>query len=183
MDNIIITDAYDDLTETSYTKTIIPYKIDDNIIKWEVSVPEEWTSNNLILETPRNQCLKNDFSVCINGGLFRTNNNPIGVTISNGNILTSEISGELKNWYLGINKDTGRFECGKLKNVTLYFLKDKYDNVLTSFVPLIINGVIQNEETLKDCSNYNIKNPRQILCQQKDGTIIIIFLKIQCYIL
>ena len=174
MDNVIITDAYDDLTKTSYTKTIIPYKIDDNIIKWEVSVPKEWTSDNLILETPRNQCLENDFSVCINGGLFRPNNKPIGVTISNGNIITSEISGELKNWYLGINKDTGKFECGKLKNVTLNFLKDKYDNVLTSFVPLIINGVLQNEETLQDCSNYNIKNPRQILCQQKDGTVIII---------
>ena len=175
MDNIIITDVYDELTKTSYTKTIIPYKIDDNIIKWEVSVPTEWTSDNLILETPRNQCLKNDFSVCINGGLYRTNNNkPIGVTISNGNIITSEISGTLKNWYLGINKDTGRFECGRLKNVTLDFLKDKYDNVLTSFVPLIINGVIQNEETLQDCSNYNNKNPRQILCQQEDGTVIII---------
>ena len=31
MDNVIITDEYDELTETSYTKTIIPYKIDDNI--------------------------------------------------------------------------------------------------------------------------------------------------------
>ena len=174
MDNIIITDVYDDLTETSYTKTIIPNKNDDNIIKWEVSVPEEWTSDNLILETPRNQCLKNDFSVCINGGVIRANNKPIGVTISNGKIMTSEISGSLKNWYLGINKDTGRFECGKLKNVTLNFLKDKYDNVLTSFVPLIINGVIQDEETLKDCSNYDKKNPRQILCQQEDGTVIII---------
>ena len=174
MDNIIITDINDELTETSYTKTIIPYKIDDNIIKWEVSVPEEWTSDNLILETPRNQCLKNDFSVCINGGLVRANDKPIGVTISNGNIITSEISATLKNWYLGINKDTGRFECGKLKNVTLDFLKNKYDNVLTSFVPLIINGVIQDEETLKDCSNYNNKNPRQILCQQEDGTVIII---------
>ena len=77
MDNVIITDEYDELTETSYTKTIIPYKIDDNIIKWEVSVPEEWTSDNLILETPRNQSLKNDFSVCINGGLHRANNKPI----------------------------------------------------------------------------------------------------------
>ena len=174
MDNVIITDVYDELTETSYTKTIIPYKIDDNIIKWEVCIPEEWSSDNLILETPRNQCLKNDFSVCINGGLVRANDKPIGVTISNGNIITSEISGSLKNWYLGINKDTGRFECGKLKNVTLNFLKDKYDNVLTSFVPLIINGVIQDEETLKDCTNYNNKNPRQILCQQEDGTVIII---------
>ena len=174
MDNVIITDVYDELTETSYTKTIIPYKIDDNIIKWEVSVPEEWTSDNLILETPRNQCLKNDFSVCINGGLVRANEKPIGVTISNGNIITSEISNTLNNWYLGINKYTGRFECGKLKNVTLNFLKDKYDNVLTSFVPLIINGVIQDEETLKDCTNYNNKNPRQILCQQEDGTVIII---------
>ena len=174
MDNVVITDVYDELTETSYTKTIIPYKIDDNIIKWEVSVPDEWYSDNLILETPRNQSLKNDFSVCINGGLHRANNKPIGVTISNGNIITSEINGTLKNWYLGINKDTGKFECGKLKNVTLNFLKDKYDNVLTSFVPLIINGVIQSEETLKDCSNYNEKNPRQILCQQEDGTVIII---------
>ena len=174
MDNIIITDVYDELTETSYTKTIIPYKIDDNIIKWEVSVPEEWSSDNLILETPRNQCLKNDFSVCINGGLVRTNDKPIGVTISNGNIITTEIRDTLTNWYLGINKDTSRFECGKLKNVTLDFLKNKYDNVLTSFVPLIINGEIQDEETLKDCTNYNNKNPRQILCQQEDGTVIII---------
>ena len=51
MDNVIITDVYYDLTETSYTKTIIPYKFDENKIKWEVSVPMEWSSDNLILET------------------------------------------------------------------------------------------------------------------------------------
>ena len=174
MDNVIMTNEYDEITQTSYTKTIIPFKIDDNIIKWEVSFPTGWRCDNMILETPRSQCLKNDFSVCINGGLVRTNNKPIGVTISNGNIITSEISNTLNNWYLGINKDTNRFECGKLKNVTLEFLKNKYDNVLTSFVPLIINGEIQAEETLKDCSNYNIKHPRQLLCQKEDGTVIII---------
>ena len=174
MDNVIITDEYHEFTETSYTKIIIPYKINGNIIKWEVSVPTKWNSDNMILETPRSQCLKNDFSVCINGGLVRSNKMPIGVTISNGNIITSEIMNTLTNWYIGINKDTNRFECGKLKNVTLEFLKNKYDNVLTSFVPLIINGEIQDEETLKDCPNYNNKHPRQILCQKEDGTVIII---------
>ena len=131
------------------------------------------TTNCAVLAITIN-CIKNNFSVFINGGLVTSNKKPIGVTISNGNIITSEIVNTLTNWYIGINKDTNRFECGKLKNVTLEFLKNKYDNVLTSFVPLIINGKLQDEETLKDCPNYNDKNPRQILCQKEDGTVIII---------
>ena len=171
--NIQYEEIRDEETETSYILTEIPTDV-----KWQVCTPANWTMENKLLHTPRQQCLNNDFTICINGGLVRTSgdyiNMPIGTTIQNGVVKTSENNINLKNWYIAINKETNMFESGKIAGANIDELKNKYDNLLTSFVPIILNGEIQKESVLADCPNYNVKHPRQILCQKADGSVLII---------
>lgn len=128
---------------------------------------------NADLATPRQQSIDNNLVLCCNAGLFNTSTgNPIGLTIKEGEIVGN--GSFSSNWFLAINKNTGMLESGKLSNYETDYLAERYDNLITAFVPIILNGHSVSEDILTDCPNYSVKHPRQIICQKEDGEILLL---------
>lgn len=158
----------DEITNTEYILTYIPNKDKNgNMIKLKYGYSNDtWVyPEDGHLDTAREFSNRHNASFVANSSL------PKGRQVHNGTVVNNNPFGEY--YSMGINdvNDLKAFD----KNTTAQsMINQGFDNVVSGFYPLIINGSEFYFDSSNDTENNMPKNPRQIICQKKNKDIFFI---------
>ena len=158
----------DEVTNTEYILTYIPNKDKNgNMIKLKYGYSNDtWVyPEDGHLDTAREFSNRHNASFVANSSL------PKGRQVHNGTVVNNNPFGEY--YSMGINdvNDLKAFD----KNTTAQsMINQGFDNVVSGFYPLIINGSEFYFDSSNDTENNMPKNPRQIICQKDNKDIFFI---------
>jgi exopolysaccharide biosynthesis protein len=172
---ITVEQRRDDLSETDYILTTIPYKdpTTDEVIQIKRGFGGDNT-NGRTPETARNFANRHSATVTLNASIFDINNFRLqGVQIQDGVVLNTEVIPS--RYILGIKEDN-EFKVYPPETDPITILNDGCRTALTSFIPLIENGNPVSSIILDDYTGGQDGqlHPRQILCQYPNKDIVIV---------
>lgn len=158
----------DDITKTEYTITTIPkYDKEGNLIKLKYGYSHDtWVyPEDGKLETAR------EFSNRHNASFVANSTLPKGRQVHNGTIVNNNA---FDSYYsMGIDSENNLKAFNK--NVTAQeMIQQGYNNVVSGFYPLVVDGVGVEFDSSNDTENNMEKNPRQIICQKENKDMFFI---------
>lgn len=158
----------DDITKTEYTITTIPkYDKEGNLIKLKYGYSHDtWVyPEDGKLETAR------EFSNRHNASFVANSTLPKGRQVHNGTIVNNNAFNSYYSMGIDSENNLKAFD----KNVTAQeMIQQGYNNVVSGFYPLVIDGVGVEFDSSNDTENNMGKNPRQIICQKENKDIFFI---------
>ncbi|QQV88439.1 phosphodiester glycosidase family protein [Staphylococcus phage ZCSS1] len=160
----------DSVTDTKYTVTTIPTE-DSN--GYPIKLNRGYANddpNDGSLETAREFALRKNASFVTNASVFDTSTGKLlGRQMDNGTIINNTAHRE--NYTLTIDNDRTLNAIPSTTN-----LEDITTSIdaLTAFFPIILNGEKVDPSVYSSIPNTGEKNPRQIIAQKEDGTILVI---------
>ncbi|ANT44914.1 hypothetical protein vB_SscM-2_047 [Staphylococcus phage vB_SscM-2] len=160
----------DSVTDTKYTVTTIPTE-DSN--GYPIKLNRGYANddpNDGSLETAREFALRKNASFVTNASVFDTSTGKLlGRQMDNGTIINNTPHRE--NYTLTIDNDRTLNAIPSTTN-----LEDITTSIdaLTAFFPIILNGEKVDPSVYSSIPNTGEKNPRQIIAQKEDGTILVI---------
>lgn len=110
----------------------------------------------------------NNTTLALNSGIFDLDTNTIwGATIIDGQIVRNNKTTGVEDLYYLTIGDDGKFGYVKVGNTTAeQMIADGIKNAVMGFFPILVNG----EKVSHTYPYADGNNPRQVLCQLKDGT-------------
>ena len=110
----------------------------------------------------------NNTTLALNSGIFDPDTNTIwGATIIDGQIVRNNKTTGVEDLYYLTIGDDGKFGYVKVGNTTAeQMIADGIKNAVMGFFPILVNG----EKVSHTYPYADGNNPRQVLCQLKDGT-------------
>lgn len=162
-------DTYvDEQTNTEYILTNIPNKDKNgNLIKLKYGYSNDtWVyPEDGILETAR------EFSNRHNASFVANSTLPKGRQVFNGTVINNN---PYESYYsMGIDSENN-LKSFDVNTTAQEMIGQGYNNVVSGFYPLVINGVGVDLESFNDIENNMKKNPRQIICQKANKDIFFI---------
>ena len=158
----------DDITKTEYTITTIPkYDKEGNLIKLKYGYSHDtWVyPEDGKLETAR------EFSNRHNASFVANSTLPKGRQVHNGTIVNNNAFNSYYSMGIDSENNLKAFD----KNVTAQeMIQQGYNNVVSGFYPLVVDGVGVEFDSSNDTENNMKKNPRQIICQKENKDIFFI---------
>lgn len=110
----------------------------------------------------------NNTTIALNSGIFDPDTDTIwGTTIIDGKIVRNNKTTGVEDLYYLTIADDGKFGYIKVGNTTAeQMIADGIKNAVMGFFPILVNG----EKVSHTYPYVDGNNPRQVLCQLKDGT-------------
>lgn len=110
----------------------------------------------------------NNTTLALNSGIFDPDTDTIwGATIIDGKIVRNNKTTGVEDLYYLTIADDGKFGYVKVGNTTAeQMIADGIKNAVMGFFPILVNG----EKVSHTYPYVDGNNPRQVLCQLKDGT-------------
>lgn len=110
----------------------------------------------------------NNTTLALNSGIFDPDSDTIwGATIIDGQIVRNNKTTGVEDLYYLTIADDGKFGYIKVGNTTAeQMISDGIKNAVMGFFPILVNG----EKVSHTYPYVDGNNPRQVLCQLKDGT-------------
>lgn len=160
----------DSITDTKYTVTTIPREDSKgNKITLSRGYAND-NPNNGSLETAREFALRKNASFVTNASVFDTNTGALlGRQMDKGTIINN--TPHRDNYTLTIDNDR---TLNAIPSTTdLNEITTSID-ALTAFFPIVLNGEKVDSSVYSSIPNTGQKNPRQIIAQKEDGTILVV---------
>lgn len=110
----------------------------------------------------------NNTTLALNSGIFDPDSDTIwGATIIDGQIVRNNKTTGVEDLYYLTIADDGKFGYVKVRNTTAeQMIAEGIKNAVMGFFPIVVNG----EKVSHTYPYVDGNNPRQVLCQLKDGT-------------
>lgn len=160
----------DSVTDTKYTVTTIP--IEDNKGN-KITLSRGYANDNPndgSLETARGFAVRKNASFVTNASVFDTSTGALlGRQMGKGTIINN--TPHRDNYTLTIDNDNN---LDAIPSTTSLEGLANIQGALTGFFPIILNGEKVDPGVYSSIPNTGQKNPRQIIAQKEDGTILVV---------
>lgn len=166
---------YDDVTQTYYYITIIPkYNLRGGINKLKVGNAQDKVAKPWGRETPSSYATRHNCKICLNAGLYLTDGDVLGNVIMDNVIISNGPVGNSNQWMIGIIEATGELKCWSPTTTLTSIKAEGCTQLVSSFAPLIKDGVVQDMNVIKPVANYNEYHPRNVIGQLDNGDYLIL---------
>lgn len=173
IDGIKTETLYDATTHTTYYLVTMPYT--DS--KGNKNIPKRGFANDVVnggqMETVRSFATRKNASLAINASIFDTTNNKFqGMQIQDG-VEINALPTRVDRWVMGITAD-GTLKAYISTTSSATILADGCNLALTSFIPIIQNGVKSAQSIFDSYEASTWAYRRQILAQMPNKDYIIL---------
>lgn len=136
-----------------------------------IKIKHDGSYRELQLKTAREYSVRHHASVAINASTFSTTTSSVvGTVIKDGEIIKEVNNLPEYNYIFGYNDDN-QFKSFKPNTPAQLIIDEGYDNAITSFIPLLENGVDVGTSLIATRDIFNEPHPRTAIATDADGNV------------